>query len=175
MYTLRRRGKLIGILLSLGALVVLLGATVSTPAAAASRTHVTLTAAAGAPGASGRAELRLDETVLTGSAAVEDLPAQAFGSGRFYGLWFVRTDTGDKAFLGALTQENSIIFSHGGDGDINFAATKYTTGPHAGSPIALGTAGTNLLILLIENNINGLTPSPVGPVPGTGAAVAGTF
>jgi len=29
--------------------------------------------------------------------------------------------------------------------------------------------------VLIENMINGFTPSPVGPVPGTGVAVIGTF
>jgi hypothetical protein len=78
-------------------------------------------------------------------------------------------------FLGALIGEDSIIFSAGGEGATNFAATKFTTGPNTGSAITLGPAGTNLIIVLIENNINGLTPSPVGPVPGTGAAVAGSF
>lgn len=136
---------------------------------------VTLTPMAGAPNASGEAEVALAGTVLRGAVSVEKLPPQPFGSGQFYGVWFVRTDTGNKAFLGALIGDDSIILSAGGEGATNFAATKFTTGPNAGSAITLGPAGTNLIIVLIENNINGLTPSPVGPVPGTGAAVAGSF
>lgn len=137
--------------------------------------RVKLSPGAGAPSATGEARVQLDGTVLNGSVRVEDLPSQAFGSGRFYGVWFVRTDTGDKAFTGALVQHSSIIFSSPGDGRVRIAATKFTTGPHAGAPISLGAKGTNLIIVLIENNINGLTPSPIGPVPGTGVAVSGTF
>ncbi len=144
-------------------------------AAHASGADVNLSPMAGAPNASGEAQIEFAGTVMQGSASVENLPSQPFGSGRFYGVWFVRTDTGSKAFLGALIGEDSIIFSAGGEGATNFAATKFTTGPNAGSAITLGPAGTNLIIVLIENNINGLFPSPVGPVPGTGAAVAGTF
>ncbi len=144
-------------------------------AARASGADVSLSPMAGAPNASGEAEIEFAGTVMQGSASVENLPPQPFGSGRFYGVWFVRTDTGNKAFLGALIGEDSIILSTGGEGATNFAATKFTTGPNAGSVITLGPAGTNLIIVLIENNINGLTPSPVGPVPGTGAAVAGSF
>ncbi len=144
-------------------------------AAHASGADVSLSPMAGAPNASGEAEIEFAGTVMQGSVSVENLPSQLFGSGRFYGAWFVRTDTGNKAFLGALIGEESIIFSAGGEGATNFAATKFTTGPNAGSAITLGPAGTNLIIVLIENNINGLTPSPVGPVPGTGAAVAGSF
>ena len=58
---------------------------------------------------------------------------------------------------------------------MKFAATIFTTGLDQGEPIALGAAGTNVIVVLIENKINGLTPSPVGPVPGTGVAVVGTF
>ena len=150
-------------------------AVLSSTSALAASTHVTLASGAGAPSASGLAQVELNEGVLQGSVKVRHLPAQEFGSGVFYGVWFVRTDSGDKAFLGALVQDNSIIFSEPGDGRTRFAGTKFTTGPDAGSPIRLGASGTNLLIVLIENNINGLTPSPVGPVPGTGVAVSGTF
>jgi len=58
---------------------------------------------------------------------------------------------------------------------MEFSATQLTTGFNAGGPITLGPAGTNLILGLIENIINGLTPSPVGPVPGTGVAVGGAF
>ncbi len=148
-------------------------------AAHASGADVSLSPMAGALNASGEAEIEFVGSVMTGSVSVEGLPPQAFGTGRFYGVWFVRTDqppaSQDKAFLGALVGEDSIIFSAGGEGATNFAATKFTTGPDKGNPITLGLAGNNLIIVLIENNINGLYPSPVGPVPGTGAAVAGSF
>lgn len=138
-------------------------------AAQASGTEVSLSAGLGAPNASGEAEFGFVGTVMTGSVSVENLPPQAFGSGKFYGVWFVRTDTGDKAFLGALIGNDSIIFSAGGEGATDFAATHFTTGPDVGSPITLGTAGHNLVIVLIETSINGLTPSPVG------VAASGTF
>lgn len=154
--------------------IAMLGVLLSS-VAHASGAEVSLTPMAGAPNASGQAEIEFSRTVLKGSVSAEGLPPQPFGSGRFYGVWFVRTDTGNKAFLGALIGEDSIILSAGGEGATSFAATKFTTGPDAGSAITLGHAGTNLIIVLIENNINGLTPSPVGPVPGIGAAVAGTF
>jgi hypothetical protein len=155
-------------------LVVILAALLISPALAASP-RIQLTGGAGAPGASGTTRLELENGVLEGTASARDLPSQEFGTGRFYGVWFVRTDTGDKAFLGALAQDQSIILSKGGSGKVEFAATKFTTGPHAGSPIRFGAADTNLIIVLIENNINGLTPSPVGPVPGVGVALSGTF
>lgn len=150
--------------------VAVLGVLLSSTALA-SGTEVSLTAPAGSgtPNASGEAEIQVAGGVLQGSVGVENLAPQPFGSGHFYGVWFVRTDTGDKAFLGALIGNDSIIFSAGGEGETNVAATKFTTGPDAGSPIALGSAGSNLIIVLIENNINGLTPSPVG------VAVSGTF
>lgn len=156
------------------AAVVVVGMITTRPARAADK-EVRLTAGAGAPHASGVAQVELEASILDGSIRVKDVPAQPFGSGRFYGAWFVRTDTGDKAFLGTIIEDDSIIFSHAGDGSVKFAATQFTTGPHAGSHVTLGSAGSNLIIVLIENNVNGLTPSPVGPVPGTGAAVSGTF
>ena len=140
-------------------------------AAHASGAEVSLSAPAGsgAPGASGQAEIEFVGAVMQGSVSVENLPPQPFGSGHFYGVWFVRTDTGNKAFLGALIGNDSIIFSTGGEGTTDFAATKFTTGSDAGSPITLGPAGKNLIIVLIEDKINGLNPSPVG------VAVSGTF
>ncbi len=156
------------------AVVAVLGALFGSGAFAPT-VHVTLAPGSGAPRASGTARIQLDGTVLEGSVSVQDLPTQPFGSGRFYETWFVRTDTGDKAFLGALVQHDSIIFSRPGDGQHEFTATKFTTGPDAGSQISLGPKGTNLIIVLIENKIDGLTPSPVGPVPGTGVAVSGSF
>lgn len=127
-----------------------------------SDTDLVLTPLAGAPQASGRADVEIDHAVLKGSVSVKKLPAKAYGSGLFYGVWFVRTDTGDKAFLGALQHDQSIIFSSGGEGRSEFAATHYTSGPEAGSAITFGAKGTNLFIVLIETTINGLTPSPVG-------------
>jgi len=155
-------------------LIAILATLIINPALAAGP-RVRLAAGAGAPGSAGAAQLELENGVLEGSATAQDLPRQEFGSGRFYGVWFVRTDTGDKAFLGALAQDESIILSRGGRGKVEVAATKFTTGPDAGSPIRIGAPGTNLVIVLIENNINGLTPSPVGPVPGAGVALSGTF
>lgn len=61
-----------------------------------------LSALAGAPMHQARADIRFDLGVLQGAVTVDELPAQLYGSGKFYGVWFVRTDTGDKAFLGAL-------------------------------------------------------------------------
>jgi hypothetical protein len=135
----------------------------------AQESSVNLSAGADAPGASGVATIGLVNGVAVGEVEVDNLPAQPFGSGRFYGVWFVRTDTEDKAFLGALIHERSIIFSTPGDGETGFSATKFTTGKNAGKPITFGPAGKNLIIVLIENVINGLTPSPVG------VAVNGTF
>jgi hypothetical protein len=140
----------------------------------AQQTPVILTAGGGAPEAGGIATLRFVQGVLVGEVKVDDLPAQPFASGHFYGVWFVRAD-GSKAFLGALINDQSIIFSEGGDGEMGFRATKFTTGPADGSPITFGPAGTNVIIVLIENKINGLTPSPIGAVPGPGVAVSGSF
>lgn len=141
----------------------------------AQQTFVNLSAGGGAPRASGKATIRLSGGVVVGDIEVNSLPRQAFGSGHFYGVWFVRSDTDSKVFLGALVSDDSIIFSAGGNGGMNFSATHFTTGPGAGSSITFGPAGTNVIIVLIESIINGLTPSPIGPVPGTGVAVVGSF
>ena len=171
-----RRGRprtLVASVLALG-LIALLATLLISPALAASP-RLQLAAGPGAPGSAGTAKLELEHGVLHGSVTAQDLPSQAFGAGRFYGAWFVRTDTGDKAFLGALAQDESIILAKGGRGQVEFTATQFTTGPDAGSPIHFGPTGTNQVVVLIENTINGLTPSPVGPVPGAGVALSGTF
>jgi hypothetical protein len=168
--------KILSLLSALAILVLAAGLiSIGTWSAHAQTAHLSLSPGAGAPEASGMIDLRFTGIVLQGVAQGKDLPAQPFGSGRFYGVWFVRTDTGSKAFLGALIAGNSIILSGGGEGTMQFAATHFTTGPDAGSPITFGSAGTNRVVVLIENNINGLTPSPVGPIPGTGLALVGTF
>lgn len=154
--------------------VVLIVGVVFTPTNAA-ETHVNLSAEPGAPQAFGNARFRFVGPVMVGEVQVEKLPPQPFGSGLFYGVWFVRLDTDDKAFLGALINNESIIFSAGrpgqdsGTGETAFRATQFTTGPHFGTPITLGAPGTNLFIVLIEKTINGKTPDPVGK------AVSGTF
>lgn len=133
------------------------------------RIHINLASRAGAPKASGDAWLTFDEGVLSGRVIAQRLPPQPFGSGRFYGVWFVRTDTNDKAFLGALIRRRSIILQAGGRGETEFRATHFTDGPGTGHPITPGPQGKNLIIVLIENNIDGRKPAPVGE------AVAGTF
>lgn len=143
-------------------------------AAVSGATNLALTAGGGAPGASGNATIGVIDNTVVGTITVRNLPAQPFGSGRFYGVWYVRNDN-SKAFLGALIKRESIIFSTGGSGVMRFSATKFTDGPAVGSPIAFGPAGTNTLVVLIENVLNGLTPAPVGPVPGSGVAVVGMF
>ena len=174
--TRTRAFKSVSIVFAITAMLVALVVLHGSPAHAGTQvsSEVALSAGAGAPEASGQAEIKFTGAHLQGSVEVENLPAQPFGSGRFYGAWFVRAD-GSKAFLGALIGKHSIIFSSGGDGETKFDATIFTDGPDRGKPIALGPVGTNVLIVLIENSINGLTPSPVGPVPGTGAAASGTF
>lgn len=179
MDTPRRMGRVLNSLywfaaLTVMTLLILTGWLSGTVHGEPGATPVTLSAGAGAPGASGDATIGLIKGIATGIVNVKNLPAQPFGSGRFYGLWYVRGDD-SKAFLGALIKQQTIIFSTGGNGAMRFAATQFTTGPAAGRPITFGAAGTNVLVLLIENVINGLTPSPVGPVPGTGVAVIGTF
>lgn len=156
------------------ATILLFGVLVSSSTFAAP-TRVILSPDEGAPAAIGEAAFRFEGKVMVGEVEVSNLPAQPFGSGRFYGVWFVRTDTMDKAFLGALIEKESIIFSSGGRGEAEFRATHFTTGLNAGSAITLGAAGKNLFVVLIENKIDGLTPSPVGSVPGVGVAVGGTF
>ncbi len=121
------------------------------------------------PNASGTAEWSFSSGVLSGKFEVQNLPAQ--GTQLAYGAWFVNTATGDKAFLGLLVQDggHTIFFQAGGNGQISFSAAKFTSGPHAGSPIALASSGHNLFILLVENKVDFSNPSPIG------SSVSGTF
>ncbi len=123
-----------------------------------------------APAASGQVTFTLNGGVLSGQAEAENLPAQ--GAHAFYVLWFVRTDTGDKAFLGPIIHEDSILFLTGGEGQMNFRASAYTAGTHPGSPIALGAAGTNFFVLIAENQIDTFMPFPVSPPPSSFALMA---
>lgn len=159
----------LGRALAFAALAVLIIVVFSDVASANGRIRVDLLPLAGAPNASGEASLKFEGGIATGTVKARGLPAQAFGSARFYGIWLVRTDLDSRAFVGALVSRRSIILDRGGKGEAEFRATHYTDGPRAGQPIMLGPRGTNVLVVLIENNINGLNPSPVAP------AIGGTF
>ncbi len=140
----------------------------------AQQTFVNLSAGPGAPGASGEATISLlSGGVAVGEIEVNNLPPQAYPR-PFYGVWFVRTDTGDKAFLGALISNESIIFSAGGNGEMRFSATFFTDGPHKGAPISFGTPGNNFIVVIIESAINGFMPFPISTPPSS-FAVSGTF
>jgi hypothetical protein len=121
------------------------------------------------PSSSGTVEWSFSSGVLSGKFDVEDLPAQ--GSHLAYGMWFVNTDTGDKAFLGLLVteEETTILFLQNSNGEATFSAAKLTAGPNAGSPITLASDGNNLFILLVEKSVDFANPSPVG------SSVSGTF
>jgi hypothetical protein len=156
----------------LGAIVtVVLLAVVFLGTAEGNSRRVDLLPRADAPRASGEVKWDFQGGHFIGKMKANKLPAQEFGSGRFYGLWFVRLDTGDKAFLGAAINKRSIILFAGGKGELEFRATHFTdpSGPNVGRPITLGPRGTNFFILLFGNNLNGRTPSPVGE------ALAATF
>lgn len=129
-------------------------------------TEIVLSPGSAFSGARGEVSLRVSASgVLSGEVEARGLPNQAYGSGLFYGVWFVRGD-GSKAFLGALARDGSIILATGrGEAEARFRATKFTDGPAAGSPITLGASGTNQIVVLVENAINGLNPSPSGPNP----------
>ena len=123
-----------------------------------------------APGAEGEIKFTVKDGVLSGKFKAEDLPAQ--GSHAFYVLWFVRTDTGDKAFLGPIVHKDSILFLNAGDGKLRFSAPHFTTGPNTGSGITLGASGTNFFVLIAENQIDTSMPFPVSPPPSSFALTA---
>ncbi len=123
-----------------------------------------------APGASGAVAFSIRGGVLSGQIEAEDLPAQ--GVHAFYVLWFVRTDTGDKAFLGPLVRHESILFQKPGEGEMRFMAPVFTNGPNMGSPISLGTAGNNFFVVIAENQIDTFMPFPVSTPPSSFALTA---
>jgi len=123
-----------------------------------------------APGARGEIEFRVANGVLTGEIEARRLPA--LGAHAFYVLWFVRTDTGDKSFLGPIVSDDSVLFLRAGDGGMRFRAGAFTSGPGAGSAISLGAKGDNLFVVLAENRIDSFMPFPVSPLPSSVALMA---
>ena len=123
-----------------------------------------------APGAQGEIEFSVGGGLLSGEFEAENLPP--LGPHAFYVLWFVRTDTDDKAFLGPIIHRDSILFLTAGHGELRFSAPAFTTGPNAGSGITLGASGTNFLVLIAENQIDTFMPFPVSPPPSSFALTA---
>ena len=152
------------------AIAALLGVLMFAPLTLAKTTHLELQSGPFAPEASGEIAFRVDDGVLKGAIRAQDLPAQ--GAHGFYVLWFVRTDTGDKAFLGPVVNHDSILFFATGDARLRFRAAVFTDGPGAGSPISLGAGGSNFFVLIAENQINTFMPFPVSPPPSSFALTA---
>ena len=121
-----------------------------------------------APGAEGELEFSVVDGVLSGEFEAKGLPFS--GSHVVYVLWFVRTDTGDKAFLGPIIDEDSILSLT--EGELRFSAPHFTTGPNTGSGITLGASGTNFFVLIAENMIDTSMPFPVSPPPSSFALTA---
>src|SRR5437870_8036005 len=96
------------------AVAVVLGLLLVAPLTMAKGTRIELQAGPFAPGASGEITFLMEGGVLSGELKARALPAQ--GVHAFYILWFVRTDLGDKAFLGPVVSENSILFLTDGTG-----------------------------------------------------------
>ncbi len=151
-------------ILSTSAIVALLLLGLNIPIIQANRNTLKLAPTSGSltPSASGTLSFSISGGVLSGRAEAEDLPPQ--GSHLAYVLWFVNTDTNDKAFLGPLTQSgrHTILFQSVGEGAVAFSASKFTAGSDAGSPITLALTGHNLFIVLVENKIDFSNPSPIG-------------
>ncbi len=149
--------------------ILLLGLNIPIIQANGNTLELTPTSPSLTPSASGTLSFSFSGGVLSGRAEAEDLPPQ--GSHLAYGLWFVNTLTGDKAFLGPLIQDgkHTILFQSAGDGVVAFSASEFTVGPNAGSPITPAPTGSNLFILLVESEIDFSNPFPIG------AALSATF
>src|SRR5881397_3599233 len=158
-----RKGWLRGILGIVIAAALLSAAVVVAPLSSAKGREVDLQPGPFAPQAHGELEFKVTGGVLSGEIEAKNLPAQ--GSHAFYVLWFVRMDTGDKAFLGPLVHRDSILFLSPGDAEMKFRAGAFTSGPNAGTPISLGARGTNFFVLIAENQIDTFSPFPVSPPP----------
>lgn len=139
---------------------------------AAQTTNISLQAGPFAPDSAGHVAFTISNWVLSGHINAENLPSQ--GPHAFYVLWFVRTDTGDKAFLGPIIdqQDQSILFATVANGASSFRAPAYTTGPDAGSPIILGAQRSNFFVLIAENKIDTFIPHPVSTLPASFALMA---
>ena len=151
-------------------LASMLGVALLVPLADAKKMHLDLQPGPFAPNARGELEFSVIGGVLAGDIEGKNLPAQ--GAHAFYVLWFVRTDTGDKAFLGPVVGHDSILFQAAGDGEMRFRASAFTAGPNAGSGISLGESGKNLFVLIAEDHIDTFMPSPVSPPPSSFALTA---
>lgn len=167
----------IGAILSVKAIVAIaiagmLGIGVLAPLTEARTTHLDLGAGPFAPDASGDVVFRVNDGVLSGHIHARSLPA--LGSHAFYVLWFVRTDTGDKAFLGPIVNHDSILFLTAGNGEMRFRAPAFTDGPNKGSSISVGAVGDNLFVLIAEDHIDTFMPFPVSPPPSS-FALSTTF
>jgi len=151
-------------------LASVLGAALVAPLTEAKKMEIDLQPGPFAPGAAGEIEFRLAGGVLAGEIEAEDLPA--LGAHAFYVLWFVRTDTGDKAFLGPIVGQDSILFLRAGDGEMRFRASAFTDGPAKGSAISFGAKGTNFFVLIAEDRIDTFMPFPVSEPPSSFALTA---
>ncbi len=152
------------------AFVATLGVGLLATASSAEASEVELQPGPFAPSASGEVAFNIENGVLSGHVEANDLPAQ--GAHAFYVLWFVRTDTGNKVFLGPVVHHDSILFLTGGGGEMKFKAMAYTDGPARGSAISLGAAGSNFFVLIAENHIDTFMPFPVSTPPSSFALTA---
>jgi hypothetical protein len=152
------------------ALVATLGVALLATASSDEASEVELQPGPFAPSASGEVAFNVENGVLSGHVEANGLPAQ--GAHAFYVLWFVRTDTGDKVFLGPVVHDNSILFLTGGGAEMSFKASAFTSGRHTGSAISLGAAGSNFFVLIAENHIDTFMPFPVSPLPSSFALTA---
>ena len=137
---------------------------------AARSTNIVLQPGPFAPHSTGHVVFNIHGGVLSGQIEAQNLPAQ--GVHAFYVLWFVRTDTGDKAFLGPVINERSIFFNRVSDGGMSFRAPAFTDGPDKGSRISLGVSGSNFFVLIAENHIDTFMPFPVSTPPSSFALTA---
>lgn len=160
------------VLIAIVAIVGVTGLAYAALANGSDQTELELQAGPFAPGASGEISFSVRGGILSGSMEAQGLPAQ--GSHAVYVLWFVRTDTGDKAFLGPIVGDGSILFLNPGSGEMKFSASAFTAGNGIGKSILLGAQGSNFFVLIAENQINTFTPSPVSPPP-TSFALMATF
>jgi hypothetical protein len=151
-------------------LASVIGVAFVVPLTAAKTTHINLQPGPFAPDAQGEIEFTVVNGVLSGKIEAEKLPAQ--GAHAFYVLWFVRTDSGDKAFLGPIVGHDSILFLTRGDGEMRFAASAFTAGPDAGSGISFGPTGKNFFVVIAENHIDTFMPFPVSAPPSSFALTA---
>ncbi len=101
---------------------VILGIIMLVSPIAAQSTNITLQSGPFAQDATGHVVFNISNGSLSGHINARNLPAQ--GPHAFYVLWFVRRDTGDKAFLGPIInkREQSIFFTTAGQGSMSFNA-----------------------------------------------------